>query len=68
MEREKLIMLIHQLKNDLTPVRLGLQVLEKSWVNNDPDFRQKFAKIYPSLIEQVEKLNQLLIEASQPEH
>ncbi|GEM_PF-3849218 len=68
MERENLITLIHQLKNDLTPVRLGLQVLQKSWENNDPEFGQKFAKIHPSLIEQVEKLNQLLTEASQPEH
>ncbi len=46
----------HEIKNPLTPLKLGVQLLERSWKEQDPNFNKKFEKFSKSFIEQIESL------------
>ncbi|RZJ79032.1 MAG: HAMP domain-containing histidine kinase, partial [Chryseobacterium sp.] len=48
----------------LTPLKLGVQLLEKSWKENDPNFENKFNKFSKSFIEQIESLSKIASEFS----
>jgi nitrogen fixation/metabolism regulation signal transduction histidine kinase len=54
----------HEIKNPLTPLRLGVQLLNRSYRENDPDFDQKFERFSKSFIEQIESLNHIASEFS----
>jgi two-component system nitrogen regulation sensor histidine kinase NtrY len=62
--REMAKQVAHEIKNPLTPLKLGVQLLEKSWKENDPNFEKKFNKFSKSFIEQIESLSKIASEFS----
>jgi len=54
----------HEIKNPLTPLKLGLQLLDKSWKDKDPKFDQKFERFSRSFVEQIESLSSIASEFS----
>ncbi|HWZ34657.1 MAG TPA: HAMP domain-containing sensor histidine kinase, partial [Mucilaginibacter sp.] len=62
--REMAKQVAHEIKNPLTPLKLGLQLLEKSWHEKDPRFDQKFERFSKSFVEQIESLSQIASEFS----
>ncbi len=55
--REMAMQIAHEIKNPLTPMKLNIQYLEKSFKNNDPEFKSKIKSISQSLITQIDALN-----------
>jgi len=62
--REMAKQVAHEIKNPLTPLKLGVQLLEKSWRENDPNFETKFKKFSKSFIEQIDSLSKIASEFS----
>ncbi|MVN21329.1 sensor histidine kinase [Mucilaginibacter arboris] len=62
--REMAKQIAHEIKNPLTPLKLGLQLLQKSWKDKDPKFDQKFQKFSYSFVEQIESLSRIATEFS----
>ncbi|GGE56967.1 HAMP domain-containing protein [Pedobacter psychrotolerans] len=62
--REMAKQVAHEIKNPLTPLKLGVQLLEKSWRENDPNFEVKFKKFSKSFIEQIDSLSKIASEFS----
>jgi two-component system, NtrC family, nitrogen regulation sensor histidine kinase NtrY len=62
--REMAKQVAHEIKNPLTPLKLGLQLLEKSWRDKDPKFDQKFERFSKSFVEQIESLSSIASEFS----
>ncbi|RYY29945.1 MAG: HAMP domain-containing protein [Sphingobacteriaceae bacterium] len=62
--REMAKQIAHEIKNPLTPLKLGLQLLSKSWKDKDPKFDIKFQKFSLSFIEQIESLSRIATEFS----
>jgi two-component system nitrogen regulation sensor histidine kinase NtrY len=62
--REMAKQIAHEIKNPLTPLKLGVQLLEKSWKENDPNFDKKFARFSKSFIEQIDSLATIASEFS----
>jgi two-component system nitrogen regulation sensor histidine kinase NtrY len=62
--REMAKQVAHEIKNPLTPLRLGVQLLERSWREKDPRFDEKFERFSKSFIEQIESLNHIASEFS----
>ncbi len=62
--REMAKQVAHEIKNPLTPLKLGLQLLQKAWKDKDPRFDQKFQKFSYSFIEQIESLSRIATEFS----
>ena len=62
--REMAKQVAHEIKNPLTPLKLGVQLLDKSWKENDPNFNIKFEKFTKSFIEQIESLAHIASEFS----
>ncbi|MFD2872439.1 ATP-binding protein [Mucilaginibacter ximonensis] len=62
--REMAKQVAHEIKNPLTPLKLGLQLLEKSWREKDAKFDQKFERFSKSFVEQIESLSQIASEFS----
>ena len=62
--REMAKQVAHEIKNPLTPLKLGVQLLEKSWKENDPNFERKFASFNKSFIEQIDSLATIASEFS----
>lgn len=62
--REMAKQVAHEIKNPLTPLRLGVQLLERSWKEEDPRFDEKFNRFTKSFIEQIESLNRIASEFS----
>ncbi|HEY1025343.1 MAG TPA: ATP-binding protein, partial [Sphingobacteriaceae bacterium] len=62
--REMAKQIAHEIKNPLTPLKLGVQLLEKSWMEKDPNFDKKFEKFSKSFIEQIESLSLIASEFS----
>jgi len=54
----------HEIKNPLTPLKLGLQLLEKAWRDKDPKFDQKFERFSKSFVEQIDSLSRIASEFS----
>lgn len=54
----------HEIKNPLTPLRLGIQHLERSWRDKDPNFDLKFEKFSKSFIQQIDSLSFIASEFS----
>ena len=62
--REMAKQVAHEIKNPLTPLKLGVQLLEKSWREKDPNFEKKFERFSKSFIEQIESLSLIASEFS----
>ncbi len=62
--REMAKQVAHEIKNPLTPLKLGLQLLEKSWKDKDPKFDQKFERFTKSFVEQIDSLSRIASEFS----
>jgi two-component system nitrogen regulation sensor histidine kinase NtrY len=62
--REMAKQVAHEIKNPLTPLKLGLQLLEKSWRDKDPKFDLKFERFSKSFVEQIESLSNIASEFS----
>lgn len=54
----------HEIKNPLTPLKLGMQQLERSWKNQDTDFDARFSRFKESFIEQIDSLSHIASEFS----
>jgi two-component system nitrogen regulation sensor histidine kinase NtrY len=62
--REMAKQVAHEIKNPLTPLKLGVQLLEKSWKEKDPNFEKKFASFNKSFVEQIDSLASIASEFS----
>ncbi|WP_316819675.1 HAMP domain-containing sensor histidine kinase [Pedobacter gandavensis] len=62
--REMAKQVAHEIKNPLTPLKLGVQLLEKSWKEKDPNFEKKFERFNKSFIEQIDSLASIASEFS----
>ncbi|RKR81114.1 HAMP domain-containing protein [Mucilaginibacter gracilis] len=62
--REMAKQVAHEIKNPLTPLKLGLQLLEKSWKDKDPKFDIKFERFSASFVEQIDSLSKIASEFS----
>jgi signal transduction histidine kinase len=62
--REMAKQVAHEIKNPLTPLKLGVQLLDKSWKEKDPKFDAKFERFTKSFIEQIESLSHIASEFS----
>src|SRR6202012_2007821 len=62
--REMAKQVAHEINNPLTPLKLGLQLLEKAWREKDPKFDQKFERFSKSFVEQIESLSSIASEFS----
>ncbi len=62
--REMAKQIAHEIKNPLTPMKLSIQFLLRSWNNNDDDFGARLEKVSETLIEQIEALRKIATEFS----
>jgi len=62
--REMAKQVAHEIKNPLTPLKLGVQLLEKSWKEKDANFEKKFERFSKSFIEQIDSLSTIASEFS----
>lgn len=62
--REMAKQVAHEIKNPLTPLKLGLQLLEKAWRDHDPKFDLKFERFSKSFVEQIDSLSRIASEFS----
>lgn len=62
--REMARQITHEIKNPLTPMKLGVQQLMRSFNENDPNFEKRFNKFSGSFIEQIDNLSRIATEFS----
>lgn len=62
--REMAKQVAHEIKNPLTPLKLGVQLLEKSWREKDVNFEKKFERFNKSFVEQIDSLSTIASEFS----
>ncbi len=63
--REMARQIAHEIKNPLTPMKLSIQLLNKSWKNKDADFDKRFIRSTKTLIEQIDSLSSIAVAFSQ---
>lgn len=57
--REMAQQVAHEIKNPLTPMRLNVQYLKKSWDEKLPGWEKKFEKFTRNMIEQIDSLSEI---------
>ena len=62
--REMARQVAHEIKNPLTPMKLGIQQLMRSFNEDDPRFEDRFKKFADSFIEQIDSLSKIAVEFS----
>ena len=62
--REMAKQVAHEIKNPLTPMKLGIQQLIRSYQENDDRFEERFQRISTSIIEQIDILSKIATEFS----
>ncbi|PVH24922.1 histidine kinase [Sphingobacterium corticibacter] len=62
--REMARQVAHEIKNPLTPMKLGIQQLMRSFNENDPRFEDRFKKFSDSFVEQIDSLSKIAVEFS----
>ncbi|MEO8069715.1 MAG: HAMP domain-containing sensor histidine kinase [Flavobacteriales bacterium] len=55
----------HEIKNPLTPMKLGIQHFQRSWDADAPDARQKLDRFSASMVEQIDALSRVANDFSQ---
>ncbi len=63
--REMARQVAHEIKNPLTPMKLSLQYLQKSIMNNSGNVKELTANVAQTLVEQIDHLNHIAGEFSQ---
>lgn len=63
--REMARQIAHEIKNPLTPMKLSIQLLEKSWLNKDEDFGERIKRVAQTNIEQIDSLSSIATAFSQ---
>jgi signal transduction histidine kinase len=62
--REMAKQVAHEIKNPLTPMKLGVQHLQRAWIDKDPSFDEKFERFSRTIIQQIESLSLIASEFS----
>jgi len=62
--REMAKQVAHEIKNPLTPMKLSIQHLQRTWKNKDDDMDKKIERITATIIEQIETLSVIASEFS----
>jgi two-component system nitrogen regulation sensor histidine kinase NtrY len=62
--REMARQIAHEIKNPLTPMRLSVQQLQKSWRNKDENYEVYLDRVTNTLIEQIDNLSAIASEFS----
>lgn len=62
--REMAKQIAHEIKNPLTPMKLNVQLLQRSWADKDPKFDKRLEKVSKTLIEQINTLSSIASEFS----
>jgi signal transduction histidine kinase len=62
--REMAKQIAHEIKNPLTPMKLSVQYLQKSWDEKAPDWDQRLKRFTDTLVEQIESLSNIASEFS----
>lgn len=62
--REMAKQVAHEIKNPLTPMKLNVQQLQKSWDQKSPDWDERLERFTQIMIEQIESLNKIASEFS----
>ena len=55
----------HEIKNPLTPMKLSVQFLQKSWKENLPDWEERLQRFTDTLIQQIDTLENIASEFSE---
>ena len=62
--REMAKQIAHEINNPLTPMKLSVQFLQRSWKDKDPEFPDKLKKVSQTLVEQIDTLSSIAVEFS----
>jgi len=62
--REMAKQIAHEIKNPLTPMKLNVQFLKKSWKDDPGQFEENLEKVSARLIEQIDELSSIATEFS----
>lgn len=62
--REMAKQIAHEIKNPLTPMKLSVQLLQRTWTNKDENFGDRLKKVSDTLIEQIDTLSAIASEFS----
>ncbi len=65
--REMAKQIAHEIKNPLTPMKLSIQLLQKTWIDseeNNPEFEKRLNSVSRILIEQIDTLSSIASEFS----
>ncbi|MCF8218571.1 MAG: GHKL domain-containing protein [Bacteroidales bacterium] len=62
--REMAKQVAHEIKNPLTPMKLNIQMLQRAYDSNDPNWEQKLKNVTDSLIDQIDNLAAIASEFS----
>jgi len=62
--REMAKQIAHEIKNPLTPMKLSVQFLQRSWNESDANFKRRLDKVSQTLIEQIDALSAIATEFS----
>ncbi|RLD54903.1 MAG: sensor histidine kinase, partial [Bacteroidetes bacterium] len=62
--REMAKQIAHEINNPLTPMKLSVQFLQRSWKDNDPEFPAKLKKVSQTLVDQIDSLSAIATEFS----
>ncbi|MFP4471217.1 MAG: ATP-binding protein [Bacteroidales bacterium] len=62
--REMAKQVAHEIKNPLTPMKLSVQYLQRSWKESRPDWEQRLDKFTKTMIDQIETLSAIATEFS----
>lgn len=62
--REMAKQVAHEIKNPLTPMKLSVQHLQRTWKDHAPDMDQKMERLTKTIIEQIDTLSSIATEFS----
>jgi signal transduction histidine kinase len=62
--REMAKQVAHEIKNPLTPMKLSVQHLQRTWKDNGPDMDKKMERLTQTIIEQIDTLSTIATEFS----
>ncbi len=62
--REMAKQVAHEIKNPLTPMKLSVQHLQRTWKDDGPDMDQKMERLTKTIIEQIDTLSNIATEFS----